>query len=539
MAGRARPSAGAGFTDAYREAHPDPVADPGIHLGRRRRERRQSRAASTTPTSEGRSRSTRARSSASRVPPASTAATRAGPRTTGPCSPRLPVSPATIPTTVALSSRMLTVGDSVTATYVMPEGTDGGTVDPRRAVDASHDVDGAEGGRRAADRRPGAGRLRGRAHRTRPDAVLATNELHLRPEDAQVGADAPTRATYDVGDPVTVRWTDGPANRWDWIGVYRAGAADPAKDDYLVWGYTGGHDAGALPPTADGELVLGRDHQGTPVAAAAGRLRRALPAHRPVRQRRVHVVPGPPLTRSRVARREPGRVPSRRARSPATRGALRMTVEDVGPNPSAFDLESETTANEHYRAVAWTGRYLQVTLMSIPVGESIGLEMHGDTDQFLRLDAGRGQVRMGLEKDELTFVEDVSDGWCVLVPAGTWHDVVNTGDEPMRLYAVYAPTPPRQGQGPGHRRRRRAGRGLRRGRAPGLERAAATPGARRARLSGGGPGPEPRADTCRMHVSPRLRDPEVADPPCLHPCSAVTTLRSPWWCSASAASPLR
>ena len=104
------------------------------------------------------------------------------------------------------------------------------------------------------------------------------------------------------------------------------------------------------------------------------------------------------------------------------------------------DLESETTANEHYRAVAWTGRYLQVTLMSIPVGESIGLEKHGDTDQFLRLDAGRGQVRMGSEKDELTFVQDVSDGWCALVPAGTWHDVVNTGDEPMRLYAVYAPT---------------------------------------------------------------------------------------------------
>jgi mannose-6-phosphate isomerase-like protein (cupin superfamily) len=117
-----------------------------------------------------------------------------------------------------------------------------------------------------------------------------------------------------------------------------------------------------------------------------------------------------------------------------------MTVEDVGPHPSSFDLESETTANEHYRAVAWTGRYLQVTLMSIPVGGSIGLEKHGDTDQFLRLDAGRGQVRMGPEKDELTFVQDVSDGWCVLVPAGTWHDVVNTGDEPMRLYAVYAPT---------------------------------------------------------------------------------------------------
>ena len=65
--------------------------------------------------------------------------------------------------------------------------------------------------------------------------------------------------------------------------------------------------------------------------------------------------------------------------------------------------------------------------------------MHGDTDQFLRLDAGRGKVQMGPAQDDLPFQQDVGDGWCVLVPAGTWHDVINTGDEPMRLYAVYAP----------------------------------------------------------------------------------------------------
>ena len=68
-----------------------------------------------------------------------------------------------------------------------------------------------------------------------------------------------------------MRWRDGPANRWDWIGVYRAGADDPEKDDYLVWGYTGGHDAGALPPSTEGELVLGRDHQGRPWPLPPGR----------------------------------------------------------------------------------------------------------------------------------------------------------------------------------------------------------------------------------------------------------------------------
>jgi mannose-6-phosphate isomerase-like protein (cupin superfamily) len=115
-----------------------------------------------------------------------------------------------------------------------------------------------------------------------------------------------------------------------------------------------------------------------------------------------------------------------------------MAIEDVGPRPTAFDLETATTKNTHYRDVAWTGRFLQVTLMSIPVGESIGLEMHPDTDQFLRLDAGRGTARMGPADDDLA-QHEVTDGWCVLVPAGTWHDVVNTGDEPLRLYTVYAP----------------------------------------------------------------------------------------------------
>ncbi len=122
-----------------------------------------------------------------------------------------------------------------------------------------------------------------------------------------------------------------------------------------------------------------------------------------------------------------------------------MSVTDNGPKPSVFDMEAEVTANDNYRTVAWTGKYLQVTLMSIPVGESIGLEKHPQTDQFLRLDAGQGRAVMGPEKDQLTFKQDVSDGWSVMVPAGMWHDVENTGDEPMKLYVVYAPSHHAQG----------------------------------------------------------------------------------------------
>jgi mannose-6-phosphate isomerase-like protein (cupin superfamily) len=116
-----------------------------------------------------------------------------------------------------------------------------------------------------------------------------------------------------------------------------------------------------------------------------------------------------------------------------------MTLIDSGPRPASFDLETATGENPNYRTVAWSGAYLQVTLMSIPVGESIGLEMHPGTDQFLRVEAGRGRAQLGPGPEQLSFEQDVADGWCVLVPAGTWHDVTNTGDEPLRLYTVYAP----------------------------------------------------------------------------------------------------
>ena len=116
-----------------------------------------------------------------------------------------------------------------------------------------------------------------------------------------------------------------------------------------------------------------------------------------------------------------------------------MTIKDIGPAPQAFDLETATVENPNYRTVAWSGKYLQLTLMSIPVGGDVGLESHPETDQFLRLDAGRGRVQMGPAKDQLDFDREVGDGWAILVPAGTWHNVTNIGDVPMQLYTVYAP----------------------------------------------------------------------------------------------------
>ena len=122
------------------------------------------------------------------------------------------------------------------------------------------------------------------------------------------------------------------------------------------------------------------------------------------------------------------------------------TINDIGPQPQSFDIERATKENANYRSVAWSGRYLQVTLMSIPVGGDIGLEAHPETDQFLRLDAGKGRVQMGAAKDKLTFERDVSNGSCILVPAGTWHNITNTGATPMQVYAIYAPAHPTPGK---------------------------------------------------------------------------------------------
>ena len=115
------------------------------------------------------------------------------------------------------------------------------------------------------------------------------------------------------------------------------------------------------------------------------------------------------------------------------------SVRDTGPQPQSFNIERATNDNANYRSVAWSGRYMQVTLMSIPVGADIGLEVHPETDQFLRLESGSGRVQMGVANDKLTFEKEVSDGWCVLVPAGTWHNITNIGATLMQVYAIYAP----------------------------------------------------------------------------------------------------
>ncbi|NCA68060.1 MAG: cupin domain-containing protein, partial [Clostridia bacterium] len=112
---------------------------------------------------------------------------------------------------------------------------------------------------------------------------------------------------------------------------------------------------------------------------------------------------------------------------------------DYGPNPYVVNIERATLQNNYFRTVLWTGKYLQVTLMSINPGEDIGIEMHSDLDQFLRIEQGQGVVTMGDRKDNCNIRRRVADNDAIIVPAGTWHNLINTGRTPLKLYSIYAP----------------------------------------------------------------------------------------------------
>ncbi len=77
--------------------------------------------------------------------------------------------------------------------------------------------------------------------------------------------------------------------------------------------------------------------------------------------------------------------------------------------------------------------------MSINVGEDIGLEIHPHLDQFVRIEQGRGLVKMGDRKDYLDFQRKVYDDYVFIIPSGKWHNLINIGNKPLKLYSIYAP----------------------------------------------------------------------------------------------------
>lgn len=116
-----------------------------------------------------------------------------------------------------------------------------------------------------------------------------------------------------------------------------------------------------------------------------------------------------------------------------------VPLKDYGTKPFVVNIEKAAEQNNTFRTALWTGKHLQVTLMSIGVGEDIGLEIHPTVDQFLRIEEGQGLVQMGDQKDQLNFKQNVYEDYAIMVPAGKWHNLTNTGTKPLKLYTIYAP----------------------------------------------------------------------------------------------------
>lgn len=112
------------------------------------------------------------------------------------------------------------------------------------------------------------------------------------------------------------------------------------------------------------------------------------------------------------------------------------------------DIEEAAESNEDFRRVLYTGAHLQLVLMTLQPGEAIGEETHQDRDQFFRVEEGEGEIVIDGSRHR------IEDDFGALVPAGARHNVINTGDEPLRLYTLYGP--PEHSDGVVHRTKAQA-----------------------------------------------------------------------------------
>lgn len=107
------------------------------------------------------------------------------------------------------------------------------------------------------------------------------------------------------------------------------------------------------------------------------------------------------------------------------------------------DIEEQTEANRDFRRVVFTGPRMQLVLMALQPGEEIGGEVHVSTDQFFRVEEGKGTIWMDGEQAA------IESDMAIVVPAGVRHNIKNTGHKPLKLYTLYAP--PQHADGTVHR----------------------------------------------------------------------------------------
>lgn len=111
--------------------------------------------------------------------------------------------------------------------------------------------------------------------------------------------------------------------------------------------------------------------------------------------------------------------------------------------PYTANIENETLNNENYRKVLYTARKLQLVVMTLQKGETIPMEVHTEIDQFIRIEEGKAKVQIN---DEIFNLED---DHVIIIPAGSKHEVINTGEDKLKLYSIY--TPPEHPEGTIHK----------------------------------------------------------------------------------------
>jgi hypothetical protein len=183
------------------------------------------------------------------------------------------VTPVVMPVMVSVNAALLTQGDPLTVAY-RSTGSDGsGAIVPSGGATGSPAL--------TEDVTASSGTFDVDTSALEPggyDAVLvggdgsevARVEFWVRDPNAQIEVSTDDE-THRVGEPIVVSWTDGPANRWDWVGVYEATKSDPKVDDYLLWNYTGLHASGAVPPSVSGSMTLDETAMGNPWPLPPGR----------------------------------------------------------------------------------------------------------------------------------------------------------------------------------------------------------------------------------------------------------------------------